>query len=108
LVPAAPTAAPAETIYTLDPSLVTAETQRVSQACTPMKIGAALLEKPAAVRIATKDLLAAQGATSLQDALRNGSGLMHEGGHCGVGGALGQLLGGRPGEPRHAGVTACV
>lgn len=75
-------------VYTLDQMIITAEAQQVSQAYTPLKSGAALLDTPASVSIATKELLAAQGATSLQDAIRNISGLMHEGNNYGIGDQL--------------------
>ena len=82
-------AGPEETkVYSLDQMVITAETQQVSQAYTPMKSGAALIDTPASVGIATKELLEAQGANALQDAIRNISGLMHEGNNYGIGDQL--------------------
>lgn len=75
-------------VYTLDKLIVEGEAEKISQAYTPMKSGASLLDTPASVSIATKELLAAQGATSLQDSIRNISGLMHEGNNYGIGDQL--------------------
>lgn len=77
-----------EKVFTLDEFLVEGETQQVSQAYTPMKSGASLLDTPASVSIATKELLEAQAASSLQDSIRNISGLMHEGNNYGIGDQL--------------------
>ncbi|WP_438480022.1 TonB-dependent receptor [Oleiharenicola lentus] len=75
-------------VFTLDKMIVEGESKKISQAYTPMKSGAALLDTPASVSIATKELLEAQGATSLQDSIRNISGLMHEGNNYGIGDQL--------------------
>ena len=75
-------------LFTLDKMVVEADTEKISVAYTPMKSGAALIDTPASVSIATKELLSSQGATSLQDAIRNISGLMHEGNNYGIGDQL--------------------
>jgi len=74
--------------FTLDKMVIEGEARKISQAYTPMKAGAALIDTPASVSIATKELLEAQGATSLQDSIRNISGLMHEGNNYGIGDQL--------------------
>lgn len=74
-----------EKVFTLDTMIVTEETAQVSQAYTPMKSGTSLLDTPASVSIATKELFNAQAAVSLQDSIRNLSGVMHEGNNYGIG-----------------------
>lgn len=75
-------------LFTLDKMIVESDTEKISVAYTPMKSGTALIDTPASVSIATKELLASQGATSLQDSIRNISGLMHEGNNYGIGDQL--------------------
>jgi len=75
-------------VYTLDELIVEGEAAQVSQAYTPMKSGTKLIDTPSSVSIATEALLSAQGAVSLQDSIRNISGLMHQGNNYGIGDQL--------------------
>lgn len=84
----ASSSADANELFTLDTMIVEGESKKISQAYTPMKSGAALIDTPASVSIATRELMEAQGATSLQDSIRNISGLMHEGNNYGIGDQL--------------------
>ena len=79
---------PESPVYTLDELIVEGDAAQISQAYTPMKSGTKLIDTPSSVSIATEALLSAQGATSLQDSIRNMSGLMHQGNNYGIGDQL--------------------
>ncbi|WP_221030731.1 TonB-dependent receptor [Actomonas aquatica] len=72
----------------LDTMIVEGEAEQISQAYTALKSGTALLDTPASVSLATEALLDAQGAVSLQDAIRNLSGLGQAGNNYGIGDQL--------------------
>lgn len=72
----------------LDTMIVEGETEQISQAYTALKAGTSLLDTPASISLATEALLDAQGAVSLQDSIRNMSGLSQAGNNYGIGDQL--------------------
>lgn len=74
--------------YKLDSVVLTGEPAQISQAYTPLKSGADLIDTPASLSIAIEELVDSQGAVSLQDSIRNISGLTHAGNNYGIGDQL--------------------